>query len=53
MGQEMLTQKAEYQPVLVGHDATLKDVIEELRKSRDKSGLLEECVMELMEQVTP
>ena len=52
MGQEMLTQKAEYQRVLVGHDATLKEVIEELRKSRDKSGLLEERVMELTEQVT-
>ena len=52
MGQEMLTQRAEYQRVLVGHDATLKEVIEELRKSRDKSGLLEERVMELTEQVT-
>ena len=33
MGQEMLTQRAEYQRVLVGHDATLKEGIQELRKS--------------------
>ena len=52
MGQEMLTQRAEYQQVLVGHDATLKEVLEELRKCRDKSGLLELQVMELTEKVT-
>ena len=52
MGQEMLTQKAEYQGVLVGHDATLKGVVEELRKSREERGPLEERVMELTEQVT-
>ena len=52
MGQDMLTQRAEYQHLLVGHDATRKEVIEELRKSREKSGLREERVMELTEQVT-
>ena len=52
MGQEMLTQRAEYQRVLVGHDATLKEVIQELRKSREERGHLEERVMELTEQVT-
>ena len=52
MGQEMLTQRAEYQRVLVGHDATLKEVVEELRKSREERGHLEERVMELTEQVT-
>ena len=52
MGQEMLTQRAEYQSVLEGHDATLKEVIQKLRKSGQERGHLEECVMELMEQVT-
>ena len=52
MGQEMLTQGAEYQRVLVGHDATLKEVIQELRKSREERGHLEERVMELTEKVT-
>ena len=52
MGQEMLTQRAEYQRVLVGHDATLKEVVEELRKSREQRGHLEERVMELTELVT-
>ena len=52
MGQEMLTQRAEYQRVLVGHDATLKEVIQELRKSREEHRHLEERVMELTEQVT-
>ena len=52
MGQEMLTQWAEYQRVLVGHDATLKDVVEELSNSREERGHLEERVMELTEQVT-
>ena len=51
MGQEMLTQRAEYQRLLVGHDATLKEVVEELRKSLEKRGHLEERVMELTEQV--
>ena len=52
MGHEMLTQRAEYQRVLVGHDTTLIEVIQELRKSREKRGHLEERVMELTEQVT-
>ena len=52
MGQEMLTQRAEYEPVLVGHDATLKEAVEELRKSGEEWGHLEEQVMELTEQVT-
>ena len=52
MGQELLKQRAEYQRVLVGHDATHKEVIQELRKSREKRGHLEERVVELMEQVT-
>ena len=52
MGQEMLTQSVEYQPVLVGKKATLKEVIQELRKSQEERGHLEEPVMELMEQVT-
>ena len=52
MGQEMLTQRAEYQRVLVGHDATLKEVIQKLRKSREKRGHHEEQLMELTEQVT-
>ena len=52
MGQEMLTQRAEYQRVFVGQDATLKEVIEELRKCREKSGLLETHVIELTGQVT-
>ena len=46
IGQEMLTQRAEYQQVLMEHDATLKEVIQKLRKS------WEERVMELTEQVT-
>ena len=37
--------------MLVGHDATRKEVIEELRKSREERGHLEERVMELTEQV--
>ena len=52
MGQEMLTKRAEYQRVLVGHDATLKEVIQELRKSTEEHRHLEERVVELMEQVT-
>ena len=52
MGQEMLTQRAKYHRVLVGHDATLKEVVKELRKSREERGHLEERVMELTEQVT-
>ena len=52
MGQEMLTQRAENQRVLVGHDATLKEVVEELSKRREEQGHLEERVMELTEQVT-
>ena len=52
MGQEMLTQKAEYQRVLVGHDATFKAGIQGLRKSQEERGHLEEHVMELTEQVT-
>ena len=52
MGQERLTQRAEYQRALVGHDATFKEVVEQLRKSREEHGHLEECVMELTEQVT-
>ena len=48
----MLTQRAEYQRVLVEHDATLKEVVEELRKSREKRGHLEERLLELTEQVT-
>ena len=52
IGQEMLTQRAEYQRVLVGHDARLKKVIQKLRKSREEQGHLEERVMELTEQVT-
>ena len=51
MGQEMLTQRAEYQRVLVSQDATLKEMIQELRKSREERGQLEERVMELTEQV--
>ena len=38
--------------MLVGHDATLNEVIQELRKSREERGHLEERVMELTEQVT-
>ena len=38
--------------MLVGHDATLKEVVEEPRKSREERGHLEEHVMELTEQVT-
>ena len=52
MEQEMLTQRAEYQRVLVGHDATLKEVIQELRNGREECGHLEEPVMELTDQVT-
>ena len=52
MGQDMFTQRAEYQRVLVGHNATLKEVVEEPRKSREESGHLEEWVMELTEQLT-
>ena len=48
----MLTQRAEYQRVIVGHDATLKEVVEELRKSREERGHLEEQEIELREQVT-
>ena len=33
MEQEMLTQREEYQRMLVGHDATLKEVVEKLRKN--------------------
>ena len=36
----------------MGHDATLKEVGEELRKSREERGHLEERVMELTAQVT-
>ena len=52
IGQEMLTQRAEYQRVLVSQDATLKEMIQELRKSREECGYWEERVMELTEQVT-
>ena len=52
MGQELLKQRAEYQRVLVGHDATLKEVIQELRKSQEEHGHLEERIVELMEQVS-
>ena len=52
MGQEMLTQRAEYQRMLVGHNPTLKEVILELRNSREEEGHIEERVMELTEQVT-
>ena len=38
--------------MLVGHDATLKEVIQELRKCREERGHLEQRVMELTEQVT-
>ena len=38
--------------MLVGHDTTLKEVVEELSKSREERGHLEERVMELTEQVT-
>ena len=51
MGPEILTQRAEHQPVLVGHDATLIEVIHELIKSREERGHLEEHVVELTEQV--
>ena len=49
MGHEMLTQRAEYQRVLVGHDPTLKEVIQELRKSRGERGHLGQQVTELTE----
>ena len=52
IGQEKSTQRAEYQRVLVGHDATLKEVIQELRKSREEREHLEEKVIELTAQVT-
>ena len=48
----MLMQRAEYQRVFVGHDATRKEGIQELRKSREERGHLEKHIMELMEQVT-
>ena len=48
----MLNQQAEYQLVLVGHDATLKEIIPEVRKSQEERGHLEERVMEVIEQVT-
>ena len=51
MGQEILTHRAEYQRVLVGHDSTLKEVIHEVIKSREERGHLEEHVVELTEQV--
>ena len=51
MRQEMLTQRAEDQMVPVGHDAMLKEVIQELRKSGKERGHLEERVVELTEQV--
>ena len=38
--------------MLVGHDATLKEVIQKLRKSREERGQLEERVMELTEELT-
>ena len=52
MGQEMLTQRAKYQRVLVGHDTTLKEVVEQPRKRQEERGQLEERVMELTEQAT-
>ena len=38
--------------MLVSHDATLKKIIQELTKSREERGQLEEQMMELTEQVT-
>ena len=38
--------------MLTGHDVILKEVIQELRKTQEERGHLEERVVELMGQVT-